>query len=291
MPAGVQSFACPRCRRGEFRSLPGPDGKAYCPWCGDAVAAGPASSEPAPAPAPPAEPFSLEELANRIAGKISNPPAVSSPSDLEARLADSERRRELAEAELRRELAKKQEIKKIVVGEVGRLEAELAEAKERIRRKDEEHRAALQTLDLLKDAKGQEWEGDRMRLRDEVEEKERARRALEVKLEGRQQSASELQAALDTSRAELGRLHAEAAAAGAERSELRQKLSAAGAKLQASKEAATQLPDLKQQLQESRAKAAGLQADLEKRDQRIKELQLLVKTLGERLNNLADRRH
>jgi hypothetical protein len=32
-----------------------------------------------------------------------------------------------------------------------------------------------------------------------------------------------------------------------------------------------------------------LQGELEKKEQRIRELQLLVKTLGERLNTLADR--
>src|SRR6185295_1406178 len=102
MPMEVQSFTCPRCRKGEFRSLPGPNGKAYCPWCGDAVAPGSTASTPAPGPLPE---FSLEELANRIAGQIAAPPPPAAPApspDLEARLAESERRREAAETELRK---------------------------------------------------------------------------------------------------------------------------------------------------------------------------------------------
>ncbi len=55
------------------------------------------------------------------------------------------------------------------------------------------------------------------------------------------------------------------------------------------KDAAAQQGDLKKQAEESAAKAAALQAEVGKRDQRIKELQMLVRTLGERLNDLADR--
>jgi peptidoglycan hydrolase CwlO-like protein len=36
-------------------------------------------------------------------------------------------------------------------------------------------------------------------------------------------------------------------------------------------------------------KTKSLQADLDKRDQRIRELQMLIKTLGERLNDLTSR--
>jgi chromosome segregation ATPase len=233
--------------------------------------------------------FSLEELAERIAGQFSGPPATPAAPDLQTRLAESERRREAAEADLRREQDKKQEIKKAVQVEMSRLEAELAEARNRIRRKDEEHAAALQTLNLLKDAKQDEWNGDRMRLQGAAEQREKALKALEARLGESQKSASEFQAVLDASRAEVGKLHAEVAAANAERAELRRKLGAADAKLQSVKDASAQLEGLKQRLQEAQAKAAGLQTELEKKDQRMKELQLLIKTLGERLNDLADR--
>jgi len=286
MPTEVQTFTCPRCQKGEFRSLPGPNGKAFCPWCGAAVA--PGSPTPAPAPAPPPE-FSLEDLAKRIAGQIASPAAAPVAPDLEARLAESERRREAAEAELRRELDKKQGIKKAVLSEVGRLEAELTDARNRIRRKDEEHAGALQSLNLLTQAKQDEFNGDRMRFQDATDQKDKALKALEARLEERQKSAAELQAVLDASRAEVGKLHSEVAAAQAERVELRRKLSAAGAKVEALKDAAAQLEALKHRVQESEAKTAGLQAELQKKDQRLKELQLLVKTLGERLNDLADR--
>jgi len=284
MPMEVQSFTCPRCRRGEFRSIPGPDGKAFCPWCGDSVGPGSAAPESAPLPE-----FSLEELAERIASKYAAPPTAQAAPDLDTRLAESERRREAAEAELRRELEKKQEIKKAVQAEIARLEAELAEARDRVRRKDQEHAAALQDLNLLKTAREDQWNGDRMRLQFSTEEKEKALRTFEARLVESQKSASEFRQVLDASRAEVGRLHAEVAAAQAERSELRRKLSAADGKLQSLKEAPAQLEGLKHRLQESQAKGAGLQAELDKRDRRIKELQLLVKTLGERLNDLADR--
>lgn len=290
MPMEVQSFTCPRCRKGEFRSLPGPNGKAFCPWCGDAVASGAPKPDPGPLPE-----FSLEELANRIAGQIAAPPAAptapaapASP-DLAARLAESERRRDAAEAELRKELEKKQEIKKAVLAEVNRLEAELADARNRIRRKDEEHAAALQSLDVLRDAKLQEFNGDRLRYQDAVDQKDKALRALEARLEERQKAAAEAQSVLDASRATVGKLHAQIAAVEAERDDLRKKLEAAEAKVQSVKDAPAQVQSLKRQLQDAQTAAAGLKAELDKKDQRVKELQLLVKTLGERLNELADR--
>jgi chromosome segregation ATPase len=280
----VQSFTCPRCKRGEFRALPGLNGKAFCPWCGDAVEPG----SPSPAAAPTPE-FSLGDFAERSLGPIAAPPAAPASYDLESRLAESERRREAAEAELRRELEKRQEIKKVVVSEIGRLEAELADCQNRIRKRDEEHASALQTLNLLKNAREDEWNGDRMRLQDAVEQKEKALRALQTRLDEHQRSATESQGVLDASRAEVGRLHDEVAAADVDRAELRRKLGAAELKVQSHKDASAQLDSLKQRFQEALAKAAGLQMELEKKDKRIKELQLLVKTLGERLNDLADR--
>jgi len=289
MPVEVLSYTCPKCRRGAFRSLPGADGKAYCPWCGDAVAAGPLE----PPPPPTAEMFSLVDLAKRIAGDVPNPAAPSGPPspDLQARIAESERRRELAEAELRREQEKKQEIKKAVLEEMSRLEAELNDTKMRVRRKDDEHGSALEDLRRLKDAKEQEWAAANARLQQAFEEKDQALRALQAKLEGRQKADSDLQSLLDASRAEIGKLKADAAAAAAERADLLRKLSSADAKLKPLKEAEAKLRDLQKLYQESHAKATGLQSELEKRDQRIKDLQLLVKTLGDRLNQLADRRN
>ena len=282
----VQSFTCPRCQRGQFRALPGENGKAFCPWCGDAVTGG--SSSPAGAPMPE---FSQEDLAKPPAGPIAAPAAAPESPDLETRLAESERRREAAESALRRELEKRQEIKKAVQSEMGRLEAELSETRTRVRRRDEEHAAALESLNVLKSAKDDEWNGERMRLQDAFEQKERALRELETKLTERHRSASEFQAALDALRGEVQKLRDEVAAADADRAELRRKLGAAEQKVQSHKDATAQLDYLKQRLQESHAKATGLQAELEKRDKRIKELQVLVKTLGERLNDLADRPH
>jgi DNA repair exonuclease SbcCD ATPase subunit len=235
--------------------------------------------------------FSQEDLAKPPAGPIAAPAAAPESPDLETRLAESERRREAAESALRRELEKRQEIKKAVQSEMGRLEAELSETRTRVRRRDEEHAAALESLNVLKSAKDDEWNGERMRLQDAFEQKERALRELETKLTERHRSASEFQAALDALRGEVQKLRDEVAAADADRAELRRKLGAAEQKVQSHKDATAQLDYLKQRLQESHAKATGLQAELEKRDKRIKELQVLVKTLGERLNDLADRPH
>lgn len=291
-------FACPRCRRGEFRSLAGPGGKAFCPWCGDAVEA----TVPPPDPGPPLEQFSLEELATRLSGQSGGPavtvssasptPAAPPPpqTGLEARLAESERRRSLVEAELKKELEKKQEIKKAVLSEMGRLEAALAEAQARVRRKDEEHAGALETINVLKQAKQQEWEGAEMRLRTTLDQTELARKELETALDALKNSSSGLQGDLDAARADAAKLRAELAAADAERGELRRKLAAAGLKVQEAREVLTRTKDLQHKLQEARTKAEGLQADLSQRDQRIQELQLLVKTLGDRLNRLADGR-
>lgn len=297
MSPTVQTFTCPRCRRGEFRSAQGPGGKAFCPWCGDAVAAATPTSEPA-ADAPPLEQFSLEELAARLSGQPTAPvtatsaapamtPAPAAPppsSGLEARLAESERRRELAEAELQRELDKKQGIKMAVLAEIARLEASVEEANARVRRKDEEHAAALETMGDLKHAKQQEWEGEQMRLRDTLEKTEKARHDLEAALEDAKKTSAIVQSDFGASRVEISKLHATVAAAEADRAELRQKLGAADAIVKKTKDAAAQLRDAQQKLQESLAKTATLQSEVDQRDKRIKELQLLVKTLGERLN-------
>jgi chromosome segregation ATPase len=278
MSPEVQAFVCPRCKRGEFRSLPGPSGKAFCPWCGDAVEAGPPA--PAAPPAPPSAPAAPPP-----------PPPPSPTAALEARLAESERRRDLAETELKKELDKKLEIKKVVLNEMARMEASIADANARVRRKDEEHAAALESLNVLQHAKQQEWDGEQMRMRDSIDQAEKARRSLEAELVDLKKTAAIVQSDLGASRVEISKLRAEHAAAEADRADLRRKLGAAEAKLVAGKDAVARLKDVQQKLQDAEAKVAGLQGDLDKRDQRIKELQLLVKTLGERLNQLADRRH
>src|SRR5436190_17430482 len=282
-------FTCPRCRRGEFRSLPGPGGKAFCPWCGDAVAAKALGTDTGPS----LQQFSLSGQAPGPAVTLSSgTPSAAPPSQsgLEARLAESERRRELAEAELKKEVEKKQEIKKAVMAEVGRLEASLADANARVRRKDEEHASALESLNLLMGAKKQQWDGLEMRLRDTLDQTEKARKDLEAALEALKSSSAGLQGELDATRADAARLRADFVAADAERGELRRKLSSAGLRLQEAKDAALRSKDLQTKLQGDQARSSELQADLDQRDQRIKELQLLVKTLGDRLNQLADRR-
>ncbi len=197
MPTGVQVFSCPKCKRGEFRSLPGPDGKAFCPWCGGRVSAEGLAALAVPNAGWTSEPTSLAEIAERLAipSPASTPapppaPPVSAPvpaaapaapsPDLQARLADAEYRREKAEAELKREQDKKQEIKQAVLLEMARLEAQLAEAKERIHRKDEEHAASLEVLAKLKEAREAEWAAERKALQDTLAEKERTRLAVEA---------------------------------------------------------------------------------------------------------------
>jgi DNA repair exonuclease SbcCD ATPase subunit len=298
----VPTFTCPRCQRGEFRSLPGPSGKAFCPWCGIAVEPRPSPAQSADQAAPPPVLLSLEELAEQISGHTKRrpapvpesparplpPPPVPRP-DLEARLAESERRREAAEAELRKELEKKQEIKKAVLAEMGRLESQIADANARVRRKDEEHASALESIDLLQNAQKQEWDGQEMKLRELIARAETARLDLEAELEKTRKAAAAVQADLDSVRADASIQRSDYGAAAAERTDLRKKLAAADAKLRANKDAAVRLKDLERQLLEAQARGAGLQSDLEKRDQRIKDLGLLVKTLGDRLNQLADR--
>jgi len=299
----VQMYSCPRCQRGQFRAFPALNGKAFCPWCGDAVAPV-AAPDASAADDPPLPELSLEELANRMSGGPAAPatitsapttvstrplPAAPAAPDLQARLAESERRREAAEAELRKELDKKAEIKKAVVAEVGRLEAELAEARDRVRRKDEEHASALQTLNVLTDSNKDEFNGDRMRMQQTIDEKDKALKSLEAKLEERKASDAELRKMMDASRAEVGKLHAEVAATQAERADLRKKVADFDLKLASLKDAPAQLTDLKKKLNDARVKSAGFEADVQRKDLRLKELQLLVKTLGERLNDLADR--
>lgn len=292
MSSGVQSYSCPRCRRGEFRSLSGSDGKAFCPWCGDAVSELAAAPTPPPDTPAPAEPASYAALAQRVATRPPDRVEVRPDDGLE-RLAEAERRRELAETVLRRELEKKQEIRKAVADELGRLEAQLAETKLRVRRKDEEHSYSLEVMAGLKEARERDWAAQLAAARELLGVKEKAFLDLEMQLKGRHKTVDELQIVLDAVRIDADRLRSElgklSASSTAELGDLQKRLAAAEARLQSLKNADVQVRDLKGRLQETESKATGLQSELAQRDQRIKELQLLIKTLGERLNELTRR--
>lgn len=293
MPTEVQSYSCPRCKRGEFRSLPGPDGKAFCPWCGDAVSERAAAPKSPPETSAPAEPASYAALAQRVASRPQSGGTEVRLDDGPDRIAEAERRREQAEAELRRELEKKQEIRKAVAEELGRLEAQVAEAKLGIRRKEAEHASALEMLGRRTEARERELAAELAALRGLLAGQEQSARDLEAQLKGRQKIMYELQAALDAVRIEADKLRSELGklkgSSGAELADLRQKLAAAESRLQALQNSESQVRDLKGRLQEALSKAEGLQSELGQRDQRIKELQLLIKTLGERLNELTRR--
>lgn len=291
----VQTFSCPACRGGEFRSLPGPDGKAFCPWCGVAVTGGTATSAveaaPAPVPAAPA------------------PPPAADP-ELRERLTTLQRRSEQAEAELQRELDKKETIKRAVSVEMGRLAAQLAEAREQHARESEAHRSAVADLSRLK----AELDESRKRAAElagaqaAAEAQEKARAALQSELEAARRDARAWQDQLETARhqaeqlkAELARLKASSEAeikglwksvqAGEDKAKALKAES--DEKLKALKGADAELRELKplweKERAAQRAKEASLRGELEKRDQRIRELQLLIKTLGERLNDLTGR--
>ncbi len=315
----VQTFSCPRCNRGEFRSLPGPDGKAFCPWCGDAVSGGVAAAPPPPPPAPPRAavaapaPVAVPDppLASSDLAQLLDRVARSAPEDvvraLRERIADMSRACEETSAELREEVDKKLEIKRAVLEEVGRLGSQLAEAKGQAQRKEAEARAAQAELVRARE----ELEGERRKgveqasLRERLEERERAARSLEGQLEELRKSGREQQEARDAARRELEQLRAELgksrAASEAELGEQRRKLAALEARLGSVKLLEAELVDVKAKCQdyrrrlekeqkESQGKGAAQQAELEKRDQRIRDLQLLIKTLGERLNDLTSRR-
>ena len=305
MPMGVQTFTCPRCRRGDFRSLPLPDGKAYCPWCGDLVTSGadpapPATPAPTPAPAPAPSPAPAV-------------PRDGSEGELRAlrdQVADLTRRCEAADAELRHERDRKQEIKKAVMEEVGQLTSRLTEQQALLQRKEDDHRSALAEIARLKE----ELERERTTavelayVRGALEEKDKLARNLETELAGRRKAVADLERARDLARqdAEQMRAHHELArsTSTAELADLRKRVAAQETRLAGLKDADVRLKDADARLEELKAAArrtedergrlqsrtSDLQSELAKRDQRIRELQLLIKTLGERLNELADRR-
>jgi chromosome segregation ATPase len=300
MAEAVQIFSCARCNRGGFRSLPGPDGKAFCPWCGDRVSAS-AAPPPTPevsVPAPAAPTPGLDQVIDRIAKEA---PEIALRS-LREHVAEVERKCEQAESELRKELEKKQEIKRAVMAEMGQVGSQLAEAKAQLQRKDEELRSALTEAGRLKEDLGKERKraDDLAGERGGLEAKEKAARSLEADLDASRKSLKELQEARDAAgrdalvaRSELAKAKE---ASAAEVAELRKKLSAGEARVQALKGSGDEVKILKEsrlRSEKERAelteKVKTLQGEVEKRDQRVRDLQLLVKTLGERLNDLTSR--
>jgi len=172
-----------------------------------------------------------------------------------------------------------------------RLEAAAAEARTLALRKEEEHRTALAGLGRL--------EADLQAERRKVEDLSGVRSLVE----GMEKSVRRLEAenvqlreGRDAAVKEAEHLKSDLAKAEAERGELRKKLAAAEARIETLKDASVELSDLKaerRRLEKERAefqvKAASLQSEVEKRDRRVGELQMLVKTLGERLNDLTRR--
>ncbi len=312
----VQTFTCARCNRGEFRSLPGLDGKAFCPWCGDAVTGGvatpPPALPPAPAPAPPPA-VSVPEAPLVDAGidQLLDRVGRTAPEELlralRARIAEMSRACEEAGAELRRELEKKQEIKRAVMEEVGRLGSQLGDTKTQLHKKDDERRSVLAELGRAKEELERERKqgAEAATLREGLAEKERTLGRLEAELEDRRSAGRDLLESRDAARREIEQLRAELAklkaASEAELAEQRKKVAGMESRLGTLKLCEAELADLRPKIQDSRRrlekergefqeKVSGLQAELDKRDQRIRDLQLLIKTLGERLNDLTSRR-
>ena len=302
LTSAVQTFTCPRCARGEFRSLPGPEGKAFCPWCGDAVTGG-VTPPPAPVPAAPAASASLEELIARV--------AANAPEDavraLRERVTELNRVCEQAQSDLRNELAKKEGIKQAVMKEVERLGSRLDETKVLHQRKEHDHHEAMEEVGRLKEEleKERKKAAEAASTRGDLEETGKSLFLAESELKDRRKQSQELREGRDAARREAEQLRQELAKqkSGSEAAlaELRQKIGAAEARLATLKSAEADLSQLKDRVlelrkqleaarQESKAKTAALQTDVEKKDQRIKELQMLIKTLGERLNDLSSRR-
>lgn len=225
---------------------------------------------------------------------------------LRDRLAEVERRCEQAESELRRELDKKQEIKRAVMAEMGQLASQLADAKKLLQQKEEEYLATLLEKKTLKDDLGTQRRraDDLAGEQGSLEAKEKSLRNLEAELEAGRQAAREMQEARDAAGRDAQQARSELAkaklSAAAELAEVRKKLADTEARVQALKGSGDELKALKAKVGETQGraekeraelqeKAKSLQTELGKRDQRIRDLQLLIKTLGERLNDLSSR--
>lgn len=303
MSPEILVYACPRCNRGGFRSLAGPDGKAHCPWCGDRVGNGAAAPAPQPTPSPvvPA-PAGLDDAIDRVA-RDSPEIAIRALRD---RLAEADRKRELAEAELRREFDKRQDIKRAVMTEMSQLHSQLGDTTVKHKKADDELRAAQAESARYKGELDREKKrsGELARTGASLDEQDQKIRALTADLEAARKTGRELEAARDTTqrdlkqaRSDLGKLMQSSSA---DLAGLQKKLDASEAKVRMLKESGEELKSFKTRLEDYRRtmdkervelqeKATTLTGELEKRDQRIKELQLLIKTLGERLNDLTSR--
>lgn len=283
----VHTFLCPRCDKGQFRTVPGSDGKAFCPWCGEAVSGG--TEEPVFPGAPPAP-----------------PPPADPVTQLRTRLEETE-------GTLRRELGRKQEIKKAVQEEMERLEARFNETKALLEWKEQDHEAAVQEIARLKGSLEEERKraAELPKAREDLAEKETVVRTRDSELEALRKEVRDLKSAADLSRRDAAEINSHLDIARADAVELRKALAAVRAELDALKPSAVELPELRKALaageaerkhlkvreeefrralEKERAEAAALRADVQKKEQRLRDLQLLIKTLGDRLNELA-RRH
>jgi len=298
MSPSVQLFSCPRCKGGDFRSLPGPDGSAFCPWCGNSVAAGAAP------PPPPSSP-QVAPVPEPAVGSGAQDASEAVVRALRDRIAELDRKCGRAESDLRQELDKKQEIKKAVLAELGRLESQLSEMKALLQRKEEEHKSALAETSRLQEDLGKERKKADEQDGTRKSSEEKAARALESELEQSRKAAREMQDARDTARREAEAIRSDLAkkmeTSKTEIAELRARIVAGDARFRSVKDSGDELTalkarheDLRRRAEKERAelqeKASTLQSDVEKKEQRVRDLQLLVKTLGERLNDLTSRR-
>lgn len=276
----VQLFSCPRCNRGEFRSLPGADGKAFCPWCGDAVNGG---STPPPEFAPPTPTPPPETLP-----PTATPPPIDETPVLRERVTTLTRRVEQTESELRQEQERRQGIKKVVLEEVGRLKTQLAESQAALQAKDSEFFEILAEQSRLKE----DLEKERKRAA-ELDSLQKSTSAVQAELEARRREVDVLQKERDAARQDAAQQRADLArirsAAEKELGELRRKLAESEGRMAGLGDAPAQLKELKTRLIDTQKRLDKERAEGEKKDQRIRDLQLLIQTLGVRLNELSKR--
>jgi chromosome segregation ATPase len=223
---------------------------------------------------------------------------------LRDRLVESDQKRELAESALRVELEKKQAIKKAVITEVGQLTGQLGEARSFLQKKEEELRDALSETSRLKEdlEKERKRADDLAKARGNHEELEKALRGLEAERDAGRKSVRQVEEARDAARRDVQQAKSDLAklkqSSEAELTDLRKKVAAA----QTLKGSGEELKELKVRFEEARRrmekeraefleKVSILQSEGDKKEQRIRELQLLIKTLGERLNDLTSRHH
>jgi len=253
-----------------------------------------------PPPPPPA--VRLDDALDRVAKEA---PEIAVRALRDA-LAESERKREAAEAELQRELDKKQDIKRAVLTEMSQLTSQLGDTKVKHKKADDELRAAQAEAAHFKEELDRQKKRafELARNQGSLDDQDKRIRVLEADLEAARKSARESGAARDAAerdakqaKSDIGKL---VQASAAELADLRKKLATGESKLEVMKSSGDELKTFKTRLEEYRRtmekeraqlqdKTSTLMGEIEKRDQRIKELQLLIKTLGERLNDLTSR--